>query len=369
MENKAVIITSIVLVVIATASLIIFYLNKTDLSPTNQSILEDCKLLSYNGDKKIDIVFFSSKEQAEKYMNFFYTVSPFDKNKNEFNFYYIDDFIPECEIYRGIAILCYSQEIIKKSSSCPNDYIIVLKEEQENIRSSSYLNVISINTQHTLTVLHHEFGHAFAVLAEEYIPADIPRGSKNCQSSCNNFDVKNGCFQQCSKDSLYRSIDNGIMRTLSSNNYGIFNEKLILEKINKNQNKKLTGLAIQEIIDCSQERYYLIEANYTQNQITILDKSIQQGCHGGNGEGEFSYRLTLSDGTILTTSEFNPELIFTDSQNQQQNKIEGETYTSDKSFLLKVPIIENSKSIEIYKENEKLKEINLQNPNFRPCKI
>ncbi|MEK6878348.1 MAG: hypothetical protein AABY22_02005 [Nanoarchaeota archaeon] len=369
MENKTLIISSVSLVIIAALALTIFIINQKSLSPQqNQTILENCKTLLYNGENKVNLVFFSTKEQAEKYQKFFYTISPFDKNKEAFNFYYIDKFTPKCEIYKGIAILCYSKELIKKAASCPNDYIIAIKEESPNIRSSSYMNVMSINSQHKMSVLAHEFGHAFVTLAEEYTPATIPRGAKNCQSSCDNFNVNDGCFQECSTQSLYRSIENGVMRTLSSSKYGIFSENLILKKLNKNQ-KRITGSTTENTISCENEKYYLIEANYSNNDIQIINKYLQQGCLGTNGAGDFSYNLILNDNSIFTQEEFNPELIFTDSQSEEQEQIEGETYINEGLFILKIPAIENSKSLEIYKDTEKIEEINLQYFDFRACPI
>ncbi len=372
MENKVIVIFSISIAIIAIILLAVFFINqKTAFSPgKNQSILENCKTLVNNGPDKTNIVFFSPKDQARKYQDFFYTIPPFDKNKEAFNFFYIDDFTPNCEIYKGIALLCYNQDVIKKASSCPNDYIVVLKDQPTSIRSSSFMNVMSINSNHPLTVLHHEFGHAFAIFSEEYVPADIPRNSQNCQSSCDKFDIKNDCMQGCSKDNYYRSIDNGIMRTLSSSTYGIFDEQLIQRKIDKNNQLVTTGNLIQNSPDCSQQSYYLIKANYSNNQINVLDKTIQQGCVGTNGAGDFSYKLILNDNSVSTTQDFNPELIFTDApQEGQEQQIQGQTFTNEQSFLLKVPIVDNSKSIEIYKDNNKLEEINLQNFNFRPCQI
>ena len=369
MEKKWLIGSIFILITIIIILPAIIILNKTNLSPTaKNSSLEECKTLEYNGNDKTNIVFFSTKEQAEKYQNFFLSITPLKDYKNSFNFFYIPNYSPECEIYKNIALLCYNQDIIKKASSCPNDYIVVIKDQPSDIRSSSYMNVMSLNSQHSLTVLEHEFGHAFANFAEEYTPADIPSGSKNCQPSCNSFDINNGCFQGCSKDNYKRSIENGVMRTLNSNVYGIFNERIIIEKINKNKTTT-TGSVISEGPDCLQQKYYLIEANYSNKQINVLDKSVQQGCVGTNGAGNFQYNLVLNDGTNYTQQEFNPELIFTDSQTSQEEEIQGQTYTSDKSFMLKVPVIDNSKTLEIYKDNQKITEINLQNPNFRPCII
>ena len=361
--KKTTILIIILSIIIIVSIITIFSLNKnTSLSPKN---LEKCNTLAYNGKDKINLVFFSSEEQAKKYSDFLLTIPPF--NKNQFNFYYIDSYKPECELYKDIAILCYSKELIKKASSCPNDYIIVLEEKPKNIRSSAYMNVMSLNSNHQLTVFPHEFGHALANFADEYTPAKLPKSSQNCVADCKSFDeFSEECFQGCSKSNYYRSVDNGIMRTLNSNTYGKFDELLIQEKINKNTNK-LTGLAIDSKTDCSKEKYYLIEGNLNNDEITILEKSIEQGCSGENGAGNFDYNLILEDSTNYN-GEFNPELIFTDAQEETQEYIKGEIFDSNINFLLKIPFIENSKTLEINKDDQLISQINLQDADAQPCK-
>ncbi len=352
-----------VIVLLVLSISIILVKNKT-LSP-EQNILEGCKTLKYNGKDKINIVFFSTKEQAEKYSDFLLKIPPFDKNQEIFNFFYLNNYEPECEIYKGIALLCYSKEMIKKAGSCPNDYVVVIKDEKSSIRSSSYMNVLSINPRHQLTVFPHEFGHAFVNLADEYVPATLPSKSKNCVSDCEKFGgEKEGCFAGCSKSEYFRSIDSGIMRTLLSEDYGKINKNIILEKLSKNA--KISGQVIEEIKDCSAQQYHLIEGMYNDGTITITDKFLEAGCVGENGAGDFNYNLIMQDNTKFLEGEFNPELIFTDAQ--KNSEIDGEVLKSERSFLLKLPIIENSKSLEIIKDDKKLVEISLEDIGARPCK-
>ncbi len=340
-------------------------LSNNDLSPLTN--LEICNTLEYNSISATNLVFFAEKEQAETYKNFFQETSPFDKNKEAFNFYYIDSYIPECELYKEIAILCHSKELIKKGTSCPNDYLIVLSSYPSNIRSSAYENVLSVNINHPQTVLTHEFGHAFANLAEEYTPAKLSKGSRNCVDSCNDFSYEtDGCFEGCSQNNYQRSISNGVMRTLSSNEYGMLNEKLILEKIKK-EFSSLTGNVVLNQEQCSTQDYYLIEGKYDQNSISLIDKSIEQGCLGNNGAGNFIYSIKTTSGELISESEFNPELIFTDAPGE--NQIDGETFVSDKNFLLKIQKISQAKSLTISENNQELIEINLLDIGARACKI
>ena len=90
---------------------------------------------------------------------------------------------------------------------------------------------MSINSALAPTVIVHEFGHVFANLADEYIPANIPFGSKNCKSNCENFNGIGNCFQGCSESDYSRSSYASIMRTLKSNSFEEFNEELINQKI------------------------------------------------------------------------------------------------------------------------------------------
>jgi len=357
----------IFVLLIASVTFFIIVSNKTPTQPS-PSNLEECQTLNYNGEDKINLVFFSEESTAKKYSDFFLEIEPFDKNKNQFNFYYIN-YKPECELYEGIALLCHSEDIIKKAASCPNDYIIAIEKQPSKIRSSAFGNIMSLNSRHSLTVLMHEFGHTFANFAEEYITnQNLPKKSKNCVTNCEKFEgIEDGCYEGCTKESYFRSIKNGIMKTLSSKDYGTFNKKIIQDKINKDA-PTITGHAIQEPRDCSEEKYYLIEGLYSQEQINIIKKTIEPGCVGGNGAGEFNYNLILEDNSTILTGEFNPELIFTDMQEESQTTITGETFISNKPFFLKIPIIKKSKTLEITKDNQTLSQINLKDIGNRPCK-
>ena len=352
------------------------------------SILEECKTLFYNGNDKTNIVFFSNEEEARKYIDSLLSFNILNKKQNEFNFFYIDDYKPDCELYNGVALFCHSRDLVKKTSSCPNDYIVVIEKQPSNIRSSAYLNVISINSENPSTVLAHEFGHVFANLAEEYVPANkLPRGQRNCVEGCKDFlGLENGCFQGCSKDNLLRSIENGIMRTLKSEEFGNFNEYLIdlriIESIEK-KSKSITGRAVKTIEDCSEEEYYLIDADYNNGTIEVLSKSIEQGCPGTNGFGDLSYNF-ISENTLIDSGNFNAELIFTDGGTEEE--IDGELFDNNESFTIKlptieklfvadefvadeIPIVKKSAKLEIMRVGKVIKEIDLTDIGARACLV
>ncbi|KKS10962.1 MAG: hypothetical protein UU67_C0090G0007, partial [Candidatus Daviesbacteria bacterium GW2011_GWB1_41_5] len=300
-------------------------------------------------------------EDAEKYVDYFLESGPFDNYKDKFNFYYIGNYQPACELYNNIAILCYSSELVQKSASCPNDQIVVLSSDYgTSIRSSNYLNVMSINIKHPMSVLLHEFGHSFVNLAEEYVPAKIPRNSGgNCVEDCVDFGGKNdGCYTECSRTDYSRSVESGVMRTLSSEEYGRFNEFVITNRIDELTggsagSAKITGNAINENRNCPSQSYYLIEGSYSE-KLDVVKKEVVQGYFGDSGYGGFLFDLILADDSRVNIGKFSPEFIFSDGVGESlpgevlgsPSEIDGETFISDKNFYLKVPIIEDAKRVE-----------------------
>ena len=325
---------------------------------TRLSPLEVCKTIKDNGEGRVNIVIFADGTTANKYADYFLSSYPMSNNKDAFNIYYIDSYQLDCEIYKGIAMLCRSKDMIKKASSCPNDYIIAIKEYDSNIRSSAFLNIMSINSALPPTVLQHEFGHAFAGLAEEYAPAILPKNARNCaknnnpdnpEEDCNyqfgpNIGIdRNGCYPECSSGDYYRSIDNGVMRTLSSEDYGLFNNKVILERLKEStKNVNINGgtLSLPSPRICPLEEYYLLEGNYDYitGNATLDRVTIEQGCTSGNGYGEIPYKI-IYNSNVLVQGKLNPVYIFSDGVGEEgiNGDINGKTYINNESFYLKVP--------------------------------
>lgn len=316
--------------------IIIYVLIQGSKKEVSYHALEECEVLEKNNENGLNILFFAKdKNEAERYIDYFLSFNPFDKYKDRFNFYYIGNYYPECEVYKGIALLCYSRDLIKKAASCPNDHIVVLNGDYDrSMRSSNYLNVLSINTKHPLSVFAHEFGHSFVNLAEEYVPAKIPRNSAgNCAADCIDFQGRNdGCFEGCSRGDYFRSVDNGIMRTLQADHYGSFSEWVITNKIlemTKQDDSVISGRAIDEERDCSKEKYLLVGGHVEDGDILIDEKSIQRGCSGGNGEGEFSSKIVLEDGSEFDFGGFHLE-IYTDVPGVNKNYISSRVADGDR---------------------------------------
>jgi len=379
MEGKTVIILILIGLIIILIPILIFvsikFSVKTSPQPTS---INDCKTLTFNGKDKTNILFISSKNDGERYRDFFLSTPPYDENKDSFNFYYIDSYDPECEIYQGIAVLCKGKELIKRASVCPNDFIIAIKNlDDGSIRSSTFNNIISINSKHPLTVLTHEFAHAYANLADEYAPATIPAGSRNCVTSCDKFpkDI-DGCFDSCSDSSHFRSIENGLMRTLSSNDYGIFNKKLILEIIKRNNPSTTgTGSAISDPSqDCSAQSYYLIEG-YTKNDIlTINSVTIQPNCASTTLYGDYHYEI-INNGQITETKSFYANRLFIEGPSSNSaadpGTIEGGGLVPyEGEIYFTIPYSNNMEEIRIVdNENNLVRSIQVKELNSQPCLI
>jgi hypothetical protein len=362
--KKGVFITLIIVLVVILA-LAIFLAIRRNASYSPPQTLEECQNIYYNGENGINVLIFSNQKTAKLYADKLLALSPFSSNKQAFNFYFIDSYKPSCNLYQSIALLCYSPELIKKASSCPSDYIVIIQDADAKIRSSAYMNVVSLNSKLPQIVFAHEFGHVFGNLADEYIPSQISKGSENCAQDCSRFG--SDCFEGCSKEDYYRSIDSGLMRTLSSSTFGRFNEGLISQRISK-QAKTITASAIAEQVNCENEKYYLVEGNYSKGNITIISQSIEPGCLGSNGIGPFNYTLILEDNSREFQGEFNAELVFTDTQAEQDNIINGEALDNEGIFLLKVPVVENAKSLELSTETLRI-EVPLGERGARPCEI
>jgi hypothetical protein len=229
-----------VVIVIILVNLVVFKLTGGTLGDIVGSPVEgNCiTLVENSGEDKVDIVFLTENldlNQVDSYVEYFLDSEPFNQHPEKFNFFY-SEYGAECEILQDIAVYCYSRSLVKNSAVCPNDYIVVLADRPKKIRSSAYLNLVSVNVNHDKKVLLHEFAHVFANMADEYVPSKIPRGAENCVSDCSDFedyDIEAGCFEGCSKSGYFRSSENSIMRTLKSNSYGELNLIILNEYLNE----------------------------------------------------------------------------------------------------------------------------------------
>ena len=188
----------------------------------------------------------------------------------------------------------------------------------------------------------HEFGHAFGNLAEEYVPANLPRGAKNCVASCDKFNAPtDSCDLECSKTNFYRSIRAGVMRTLTTSDYGQYNIHLLKKLLEKNKPEdiSITGQQIKEYNGCKNKQVVIVEGTQTEDGSVSLDSPTEllQGCSpdnsgtgsetitAGSGEESYSVKTMFTDvqnGEILTGSLESPtELVFSTPFTSNENAI------------------------------------------------
>ncbi len=364
-ERKKLIVYLAVLITLIVVLSSLYIYRYTFLSPLSTDQLEECKTLSNPGGT-INLLFFSTKDEAEKYSSYLMSKQPFRDQSQNFAIRYIDTYKPTCDLYKDTAILCYSKELIQKAASCPNDYIFVTDSRDSSIRSSSYMGVMSINLNHPMSVVLHEFGHAFANFAEEYAPAKIPAGSKNCVSSCDKFGgYADNCFQECSNADYFRSIDEGIMRTLNVETYGDYNNQVIEQKITSSKST-LSGRAVDNTIPCEEQKYLLVTATYDGQSINVINKELKAGCAAGTDSGPLTYKV-VDAGIVIATNSFNPEPIFTDAPNA--HKLSGETYTNTEPFYLALPVQNDQESVNFFDGDTQIGSLNLQDLYSYPCQI
>ena len=240
-------------------------IDKSLITPLKQSEKEvDCVSVVYNSppNNSIDIVFLGYgyrkfdefREDVNENINIFLTTEPFKSNQENINFYRVDRFEGMgCEV--GDWVKCDEFQVKKLASYCPNDYIIILvdrskiKDLLSPVRSSAVSNMEKINTADNKLVVLHEFGHIFGKLADEYVDEKYysnigfdPKDYPNCDfpPECGEWEGVNGtgCFDGCSLGSYSRPTKNSLMRSLGTEEFGVLNERIIIDKLDEYSEKK-----------------------------------------------------------------------------------------------------------------------------------
>ncbi len=309
----------------------LYLLKNKELSPKNLDANE-CKSLFYNGEDRVDLLFISSEQDASAYSELMFNTEPYKTYKNYFNIYRIEG-NPECDSYKGIAILCNTKAVKELEKSCPHDYTIVVKDEPQHIRSSAYANRLSLNRNVESSVFIHELGHLFN-LAEEYLSnSHPPRGSKNCQASCDKFgELADSCSVECSQTSLYRSIVNGVMRSLLTTNYGQFNTELISKALEKQKpsDSIITGNQILSSSICNQN--YFTEIEVVKEGYAKPTNELIQGCAPDKSFLDKTQEVTCFNEICYNLN------IFTDTQTGNEEILSGETFEPPQISSISVPI-------------------------------
>jgi len=330
----------------------------------------ECNTLSYNGEDAIDLVFFANEENTQKYMDHLLETEPYNEFPNAFNVYYINQEV-ECEEYKGIAILCHSRELLQEAGACPHDFTIVLKEAG-NLRSSAYQGVGSINTNHPMSVFTHELGHLFLSLDEEYLGGTPHINSINCKDACEEFTSSDGCYEGCSEGDLYRSIDNGVMRTLNTNEYGTHNENEMREWLTENtgqQPSTITGSAVaEEIAECFSNTYIYVKADTKTRE--VIEKQLLIGCYPQITSGPNTAALIKNENVVGGIS-YDP-FLYTEAPGVQTEDINDRAngvYT-DEPVVLALSEEASPDALQLFSEQGDLEmEIQLSDLGGIPCVI
>ncbi|MDD5253778.1 MAG: M64 family metallopeptidase [Candidatus Nanoarchaeia archaeon] len=205
--------------------------NKDGVSISSEDSVEKCNTLLFNKEDNIDILFIPESytnmeaflEDSKDYMAVLLSKEPLISNKKVFNFYSLNE-IPELSCTKDYILLCDLQKIQKAAISCPHDIIVVLSKNGKlsGLRSTSQGNIIIISTGDNKLVISHEFGHAFANLADEYLIKEFKgnlENAPNCDTSpCKKWNG-NGCYGGCSLDNYYRPSADSIMKS-----FGLFSD-------------------------------------------------------------------------------------------------------------------------------------------------
>jgi len=182
---------------------------KTAINPNDISIIKDKQIkyttekLYNSGDshKKLDIVIIPdgyTQEEMQKFKNdcnrfisYFFEVEPFKTYKNNVNFWAVDAYseesgtdIPSKNIWKNTLLNTHFNtfgyerylttqdiETVRNSAAyVPYDqiYILVNTDKYGGGGIYNYYNLCSADNQYSDRVFTHEFGHAFAALADEY---------------------------------------------------------------------------------------------------------------------------------------------------------------------------------------------------------
>lgn len=188
----------------------VFYtLFETEINPNSLSIIKDkqnlykTNKLYYKGNphKKLDIVIIPdgyTKDEMQKFykdckrfINYFFAVEPFKSHEDNVNFWSVNAFseesgtdIPRKNIWKNTVLNTHFntfgserylttqdiESVRNIAAYVPYDqiYILVNTAKYGGGGIYNYYNLCSADNQHSGRVFTHEFGHAFAALADEY---------------------------------------------------------------------------------------------------------------------------------------------------------------------------------------------------------
>jgi len=227
----------------------VFYLNQE----RNISISDkpSCTPVEISGtpEDKMDLVIvadqypsfdgFSNLVNSAK--NYLFAIKPFDVQKSKINIHRVNSPVNfRCAGYGSSAVdankYCSYSYIYNAASVCPLDTPVVFVNTSG--RSWASKRSFAVVFGGSASVMVHEFGHSFAGLDDEYVESaasiatSTVAASINCDTdaACSKWAGVEGagCFNGCDyRTGFYRSVNNGIMRTSGTTDFGAVNTRHI----------------------------------------------------------------------------------------------------------------------------------------------
>ncbi len=362
------------LVIIFFGLIILFFTVSEDLrSPVEPST--GCLVMQDNGDffNSINIVFLGTKyedvgkfrEDSEKMMLSFLNTVPYSDYKNRFNFFRIEEFKDfGCKYDQG-AVICNPALAQKEAIKCPGgDYIAVLVDRNKgenlvsHLRSSSWMNLNSLNSADDPLVFAHEFAHSFVDFADEYeFDGKINWDAPNCDSeydTCPKFSNIEGseCHVGCVNKQYSRSIDVGIMRDYwipEGKRYGIYNEWFLKNEILEKTIEPSEDSIIKGMPQDKPQSVYVVKGTCDKNGNCNIDNvSMSPGYPSKGFEGD----LELKHGDFFVNFPKTTRL-YTES------KGEDNVIIMPTEFVLALPMDKEVESIEIIENGKIISEYKL----------
>jgi len=327
--------------------------------------LPGCVEMKNDGDyaESIDIVFLADnfenlnkfRKISDEMVKSFFETAPYDEYKDRFNFFRIEklDNDYDCDYdYGGDAIVCKPGNIKRAAASCPNDYPIVLVDVSgiqklfQHLRSSAWMGSASLNSGDDPLVFTHEFAHLFADFADEYeFGGEVDRKAPNCDSdltSCSKFDIveNHDCVPGCVNKNHARSIHTGIMRDYwKSKVYGDYNEAILRKIIEEDSSSESSELQKSPL--------NYVELQYSDGKWDIVSVTAGEGFADQFSRGGDSIEIIDSSGTSIASVSLKSPILFSCGHDKESNPSYSATIIEGASYVVGLPILENSEKIVI----------------------
>jgi hypothetical protein len=285
------------------------------------------------------------RKDSEKMMLSFLNTKPYDSYKERFNFFRIESFGDYGCNYDD-AVVCNPSLAQREAIRCPgNDYIVILTDQSnvknffKHLRSSSWMNLMSLNVADDPLVFSHEFAHSFADFADEYeYGGEINWNAPNCDKdymNCSKFSIINGseCHVGCVNNKYSRPIDVGIMRDYwVSKIYGAYDEwflkSLVLDKTKEvKEDIKKRGDPKEK-----PEQVYVVSGSCDNGQCKILDVQKSPG-YPTSYKGDSSLVVEVGEYSISVPQN---NRIMTDFGLEKDVR-----YVGSYDFVVAVPVVED----------------------------